>query len=182
MGMEMKLQMRMAQRLVMTPMLQQAIKLLPMTRLELIQSIRKELEENPMLDEALDQETEEAEKENADHDSNLDEPPGEKPATDQETVFEEQATLENKEEKESRDEIDWDAYIQEEIYEGSTGEGYEDRPSLDSTLRHKDSLEDHLLWQLNFSVRYRLTPSPHLQHLYCLFDYDPLLLLLSLSI
>ena len=152
MGMEMKLQMRMAQRLVMTPMLQQAIKLLPMTRLELIQSIRQELEENPMLDETLDQEAEEADEENADHDTSLDDPPGEEPKSGEETLFEEQSTLENKEEKEPKDEIDWDAYIQEEIYEGSTGEGYEDRPSLDSTLRHKDSLEDHLLWQLNFSA------------------------------
>ena len=153
MGMEMKLQMRMAQRLVMTPMLQQAIKLLPMTRLELIQSIRQELEENPMLDETLDQETDEAEEESTEHDTSLDDPPGEEPKTgEEETVFEEQSTLENKEEEASKDEIDWDAYIQEEIYEGSTGEGYEDRPSLDSTLRHKDSLEDHLLWQLNFSA------------------------------
>ena len=45
MNIELKLQMNTQQRLVMTPMLQQAIKLLIMTRLELVQAIRTEVQD-----------------------------------------------------------------------------------------------------------------------------------------
>ena len=51
MGLETKLALKQTQRLVMTAMLQQAIKLLPMARLELVQVIRQELTENPLLEE-----------------------------------------------------------------------------------------------------------------------------------
>ena len=42
---------RLEQRLVMTPQLQQAIKLLQLSRLELIDEVRKELDNNPVLSE-----------------------------------------------------------------------------------------------------------------------------------
>jgi RNA polymerase sigma-54 factor len=45
------LQQRMSQRVVMTPLLQQAIQLLQLSTLELEQVVRKELEENPLLEE-----------------------------------------------------------------------------------------------------------------------------------
>ena len=47
----MKLQQRMSQRVVMTPLLQQAIQLLQLSTLELEQVVRKELEEKPLLEE-----------------------------------------------------------------------------------------------------------------------------------
>ncbi len=59
MAMEMKLNLKMVQKLVMTPMLQQAIKLLPLARLELAQLVRQEIVENPVLEEILEDETEE---------------------------------------------------------------------------------------------------------------------------
>ncbi|MEO2043650.1 MAG: hypothetical protein ABGX43_03540, partial [Nitrospinaceae bacterium] len=40
-GMKINLSLKMTQKLVMTPMLQQAIKLLPLTRLELAQLVRQ---------------------------------------------------------------------------------------------------------------------------------------------
>jgi len=53
--MEIKQQLRMSQQLVMTPQLQQAIRLLQLSRLELIDEIRKELDGNPVLaDEEID--------------------------------------------------------------------------------------------------------------------------------
>src|SRR5512144_3147144 len=52
MAIEMRQQMKLSQQLVMTPQLQQAIKLLQLSRLELQDVIRQELEENPILDEA----------------------------------------------------------------------------------------------------------------------------------
>src|ERR1700729_4238561 len=53
--MEIKQQLKMSQQLVMTPQLQQAIRLLQLSRLELIDEIRKELDGNPVLaDEEVD--------------------------------------------------------------------------------------------------------------------------------
>ena len=49
--MDIKQQMRLSQQLVITPQLQQAIKLLQLSRLELQTTIRHELTENPMLEE-----------------------------------------------------------------------------------------------------------------------------------
>jgi RNA polymerase sigma-54 factor len=55
-GLEQKLSLKLSQRLVMTPTLQQAIKLLQMTRLELQDVVTQEIVENPVLeeDETLD--------------------------------------------------------------------------------------------------------------------------------
>ena len=53
--MEIKQQLKMSQQLVMTPQLQQAIKLLQLSRLELVDEVRKELDNNPVLsDEEFD--------------------------------------------------------------------------------------------------------------------------------
>src|SRR3974390_1355817 len=53
--MEIKQQLKLSQQLVMTPQLQQAIRLLHLSRLELIDEIRKELDANPVLaDEEVD--------------------------------------------------------------------------------------------------------------------------------
>src|SRR5262249_38021303 len=46
----MKLALRQTQRVVMTPLLQQAIQLLQLSTIELEQVVRKELEENPLLE------------------------------------------------------------------------------------------------------------------------------------
>src|SRR5262249_41269020 len=55
MGMEMKLQFKLSQQLVMTPQLVQAIRLLQLSRLELVDEVRKELDGNPVLaDDATD--------------------------------------------------------------------------------------------------------------------------------
>jgi RNA polymerase sigma-54 factor len=52
MAMEARLTLRQTQRLVMTPMLQQAIHLLQLSTVELQELLQKELEENPLLEEA----------------------------------------------------------------------------------------------------------------------------------
>ncbi len=61
MALETRLALKTTQRLVMTAMLQQAIKLLPLSRLELIQKIHQEMLENPFLDDAISQEEDGAE-------------------------------------------------------------------------------------------------------------------------
>ena len=51
--MDIRLDLKLAQKLVMTPQLQQAIKLLQLSRLELSQVVSQELEENPLLEESV---------------------------------------------------------------------------------------------------------------------------------
>src|SRR5262249_53269237 len=51
MAIQQKLQARLATKLILTPSLQQAIKLLPMTTLELAELLNQEMVENPMLEE-----------------------------------------------------------------------------------------------------------------------------------
>lgn len=54
--MEIKQQLRLTQQLIMTPQLQQAIKLLQLSQLELINTIKQELETNPLLEEIKENE------------------------------------------------------------------------------------------------------------------------------
>ena len=49
--MKLRLDLKLSQKLIMTPQLQQAIKLLQLSRLELQQSLAQHLLENPLLDE-----------------------------------------------------------------------------------------------------------------------------------
>ena len=51
MGLDLRLDMKMTQQLVMTPQLQQAIKLLQLSRMDLIDAVRDELMDNPLLEE-----------------------------------------------------------------------------------------------------------------------------------
>ena len=54
MALEFKQQLKLSQQLVMTPQLQMAIKLLQLSRLELLDTVRQELDSNPMLEEVQD--------------------------------------------------------------------------------------------------------------------------------
>jgi|CXWL01.1.fsa_nt_gi RNA polymerase sigma-54 factor len=133
MGLEQRLSLRLSQRLVMTPSLQQAIKLLQMTRLELESTLTQELVENPVLEEREDD-------------------PVETVAGDREEPV---APVEGEiDHKESMAEIDLEAYFND-YWEGST-EPYnrEDRelPPLENTLSRQPDLYDHLLWQLRMAA------------------------------
>ena len=69
MALEQKLHLKLSQKLIMTPSLQQAIKLLQLSKLELQEVLNQELLENPLLDEVGEetkQEEAETEAEQAD--------------------------------------------------------------------------------------------------------------------
>ncbi len=142
MAMEMRLTFKQEMRLVPTPMLQQAIKLLQLSRLELVQVVHQEMVENPILEEILEEEEEELEqKPENPEDPSLDsigqtqeEPPSEK----------ENDPLEY--------EQDWDNYIQDNLSQGSSADNYTERPSIEATYKKEATLADHLMWQLNLSV------------------------------
>jgi RNA polymerase sigma-54 factor len=140
MGLEQKLNLRMSQKLIMTPSLQQAIKLLQLSKLELQEVLNEELLENPLLEEQAEEETAKAEEEQK---------------AEQEAQTEEKAEKEREqeEEKDAFDEIDYDAYFQDYIdygYNPRMREEYDEFP-IENTLTRPPNLWDHLTWQLNMS-------------------------------
>ncbi|MGA7827362.1 MAG: RNA polymerase factor sigma-54 [Geobacteraceae bacterium] len=141
MAIEMRQQMKLSQQLVMTPQLQQAIKLLQLSRLELQDLVSQELEENPVLDETL--ELEEVKE------------PDTLEVTEKETTPAEDAEdfSEVKAGEETLQDMDWATYL--DSYNYSSGEQYydddDDRPSYENLLTKKTTLFDHLLWQLKLS-------------------------------
>jgi RNA polymerase sigma-54 factor len=134
MAFEAKLSLRQMQKMVMTPMLQQAINLLQLSRMELLQAVRQEVEVNPVLEEMVE-DTEE-----------LDEVPALKSAAEEPTAERngEGQTLE----------IDWDSYLQDASdYRPSIQYESVDRVDSESMLTRPNSLQDHLLFQLHLAVR-----------------------------
>ncbi len=121
----------------MTPQLQQAIKLLQLSRLELLETISQELQSNPLLEEGQEVE--------AEHDEQVDEAQ----SVDHEASVSE-VTIEEK----AKEDFDWEAYLGE--YSSSSRvrvereEGRE-LPAIESRLVKRPSLDAHLLWQLHLS-------------------------------
>ena len=164
--MKASLQLKMGQQLTMTPQLQQAIRLLQLSTLDLQQEIQSALDSNPLLD--VDEEFE-----------------GDVPA-DQSTQAESKAESNSSEEitqaqeaaaEESTDsdwndnipddlptDSDWDDTWQASAAPSSTGESHGSSSGgedfdFDSRNGTTDDLQDHLLWQLN------LTPMSDNDHL-----------------
>jgi RNA polymerase sigma-54 factor len=158
---ELSQQVRLTQQLVMTPQLQQAIKLLQLSRLELVGLVQQELQENPVLEEALegddaetpgDAEAQSAEgsddageaapeaageaAQTAEAGEGPDAEPGDSEPTDAEKVAD----------------VEWQDYMdshpQTAIRESG---GDDDRPSFEATLSYRPTLAEHLAWQLQLS-------------------------------
>ena len=138
MALELKQQLRLRQQLVMTPQLQQAIKLLQLNRLELTLAVQQELEENPVLEEAIEGEEENPELEEtsvapSEESAESVAPGDEREATNAEKVAD----------------VDWENYIdafpQTTIRETRDDD---DRPSLETTLTRRPTLIEHLSGQM----------------------------------
>src|ERR1700736_2074349 len=140
MALEQKLHLRLSQKLIMTPSLQQAIKLLQLSKLELQEVLNQELLENPLLEETAEETKSEE---------------GEAQETKTETEEEAKAAEAPKEkDKDSFDEIDYDAYFQDYIeygYNPRMSEEHEEFP-IENTLTRPPNLTDHLTWQLGMSA------------------------------
>jgi RNA polymerase sigma-54 factor len=137
MALEIKQQLKLSQQLIMTPQLQQAIKLLQLSRLELLDTLHQEIEANPILEESAGEEQE----------YGLSEASAEEPAPELEAPVSEVAISER-----ALEDMDWDNYLNEYSSSRSEGSG-EDRelPAFENILSRKTSLSDHLLWQLSLS-------------------------------
>ena len=163
MGLEIKQYLKLSQQLVMTPQLQQAIKLLQLSRLELVDTINQELLENPLLDEteetAPDEELAQMEREAGleSTEIELDAPsPAEEAAPETAgSDGEAPAADEVKIEENVKEDFDWENYLGEYSSAPVSGDGsmYEERetPSYESVLSKDISLKDHLLDQLRLS-------------------------------
>jgi RNA polymerase sigma-54 factor len=139
MALEQKLNLRLSQRLVMTPSLQQAIKLLQMSRLELQEVLTQEMVENPILEDQ-----EEAE-------------PAERTETAPETedaAAPAEAAPEAEKDRDSFDEIDFDSYFSDYLDSAYNPRQYQEEPeeySLENVLTRPEGLPEHLNWQLSMS-------------------------------
>jgi RNA polymerase sigma-54 factor len=131
MALQLRQSLNLTQQLIMTPQLQQAIKLLQLSRLELLETITQEMETNPMLEEQP-----------------LDE-------ADEEKGFEEggdksEQTVSDVTVKENiREDVDWESYLSE-YNTGWAESPYEEKdiPSFETFTSQKTNLHSHLLWQL----------------------------------
>jgi RNA polymerase sigma-54 factor len=147
--MDLRLDLRLSQKLVMTPQLQQAIKLLQLSRLELQQNLAQQLVENPLLED-LTLETQEEEAGTAEDGSERVKEPdsevdGSVSGDDLQPTLKESEPLTSEE----WDNIlgnDWRPAQRDQI-----GAGDEEFPSYEQTLTKPTSLEEHLEWQLRLS-------------------------------
>jgi RNA polymerase sigma-54 factor len=134
MAIQQKLHTKLVQKLILTPSLQQAIKLLPMSTLELSDLLNQEMVENPLLEEMPTEEQQQDPAQAA-----------------------EKAEAEQQQEKQ-RDKTDsWDDQDYEYFFGDYLDDGYRPRqpqevkelPPIENTLSTSSSLSDHLLWQLS---------------------------------
>ncbi|HEX5758547.1 MAG TPA: RNA polymerase factor sigma-54 [Thermoanaerobaculia bacterium] len=134
MALEQKLSLKLAQKLVMTPSLQQAIKLLQMTRMELETLLTQELVENPVLEESEATPEEEAPQE---------EEQQQEAASNGDTI----------DHGESMENIDLDAYFGDYWESSAYSSMAEEReePPIENSLTREPDLYDHLLWQLHMA-------------------------------
>jgi len=157
MSIEIKQHLKLSQQLVMTPQLQQAIKLLQLSRMELVDMVHEEMMENPVLEDSIETSAEQ-QKQREDFDA-----PGDAEARIEGAGETELAPIDTtKMEREPEvktdgaavNEIDWENYLDNytmappmPAYRGNSDE----LPSLESTLTKRSSLFDHLLWQLKLT-------------------------------
>ncbi|MEN8264356.1 MAG: RNA polymerase factor sigma-54 [Nitrospirota bacterium] len=140
MALEQRLELRLSQKLILTPQLQQSIKLLQLPLLELTQDINQELMNNPMLEEGAERDSEQK-----------DESSG--PAVEEESFREPSNEIEAPLEKIFG--FTADNYFEERESDGRDfgyfGDGADETTSPFERNRKKTDLYEHLLWQLRLS-------------------------------
>ena len=139
---ELGLSLRQSQRLVLTPELQRAIKLLPLTTLELAEVLQQEIMENPLLEEAPVQETQ-ADEAAQEEGRDPAEPDG--PAEPEDPLKD----------------IDIEKFFESYLEDGNGPHAgrteVPEAPPIENTLTESTGLPQHLLWQLHMSVTDEVT-------------------------
>jgi RNA polymerase sigma-54 factor len=135
MAMRMNLSMKLSQQLRMTPQLQQAIKLLQLSRVEMEEEIRKEINENPILEEI--QETSE------------DDPRAKAQLTEELKAAE--AAAAGTSDPRQQEEFEWENYV-EQLHKPPTPMGSDNNDEImnyENVISTSQSLHDHLMWQIS---------------------------------
>jgi RNA polymerase sigma-54 factor len=132
--------MNLSQNLVITPQLQQAIKLLQMSRLELESQVRNELEENPILEEAeiLREEDFERTKEAA-------------AQVEGNTELSSESTSEQNslQDPQKIDEFEWESYLEtQHKMPREASHGNEEIMNYENVITATQTLHDYLYWQV----------------------------------
>jgi len=132
MALELRQQLKLTTQLVMTPQLQQAIKLLQLSRLELLETVQNELLDNPFLEEGQEEAL-------PDNDEK-------RPEDGDDTGYEREAVRN----------ADWEDYLGEfastpRLSQLREHESFDDITPFEARYSGKPSLEGHLLWQLRLS-------------------------------
>ena len=130
MSIQQKLHTKLVQKLILTPSLQQAIKLLPMSTLELADLLNQEVVENPMLEEVPTEDLQPAEAA----------PQVEKTEAD------------TKEKGDAWDDSDYEYFFGDYLDDGyrpHTPQEVKELPPIENTLATSSSLSDHMMWQLS---------------------------------
>ncbi|MBW1877938.1 MAG: RNA polymerase factor sigma-54 [Deltaproteobacteria bacterium] len=139
MALDLRLDQRMTQSLVMTPRLQQAIKLLQYNHMEMVSHVQEQLLENPTLEMVPDT------------DGGVSD--GERKLQDQATLAREKAD-EQQEGSNTDQGIDWEGYLQQMAEGGHRptrslgGTIHEELPPIETNLTYGESLADHLVFQV----------------------------------
>ncbi len=133
MALELRQELKLSQQLVMTMQLQQAIKLLQLSHLELVDLLQEEMKENPIL---IDEEQENNDLDKAD--KSKQEEPEAKEAEESPDPFAENTQK-------------YEAFISNYNSYSPYGET-EEREQFESVVVKKTSLIDYLTWQLNLSA------------------------------
>lgn len=151
--MEIKQQLRQSQQLVMTPQLQQAIKLLQMSRMELVDMVRDELLENPILEDQA-----EIGEQSPRVGSEASQPNQETSSIEQAVAMDDRASEMSVSKDEKKvEEIDWDRYLENHSMQAPLpsgarqGSSDEDLPGVEATLTKREDLMEHLAWQIRLS-------------------------------
>ncbi len=153
-----RLDQRQVQKLILAPALQQAIKLLPLTNLELIEVIDEELTENPMME--LEEEAETGPPESAEEQASANaEPEAGEPekapeeAREAEPPDEAFAISEPPKSPDEVEKVEAEASFQDYLDDGFRPNFGEKREavSLENTLSRSPSLWDHLNWQASLT-------------------------------
>ncbi len=145
MAFELKQHLKLSQQLIMTPQLQQAIKLLQLSRQELVEAINQEMEENPLLEEiSTDENSDEALIGEFENDGL---------PVERDTIKAVEHTEElNVEKGAGTDEFDWASYLEDYGPVGMTYGGKDgEETSWDNVLTEGQTLSKHLTWQMKLS-------------------------------
>ncbi len=140
MAMEQRLELKLAQKLILTPQLQQSIKLLQLPLLELSQDINQELMNNPLLEEGMEKEPDSAATTGTSQDEEKFSQPTEDTEAPLEKIF--GFTTDNYFEERESDGRDF----------GYFGDSSEETISPFERNTVKADLYEHLLWQLRLSA------------------------------